>query len=134
MCAGLSGKEFVGDGPPGGRWRSGPGRLGQIAGRRIAGAIMRTARRGREGGELRDALRLRAAPRLSDRCLDRTRIAGAVFSAETKGDGAAAARILRPLFRRTGRLRAAVFVSPCPDELLRAMKLLGSAICDIFSA
>ncbi len=64
--------------------------LEPVAGRRITRAIVRVARRGRKGGELRHALRLRAAARVSDRRLDRARAQRAVFSQETKCDGISA--------------------------------------------
>ena len=82
--------------------------------------------------------RLRAFP---DRRLDRARLEAEIFSAKTKSDRDAAPRLLRNLFRRARRLRAAIPVSSCakrrrrvagrPRNEAAARKLLGQAMCDI---
>src|SRR5437588_13091410 len=88
----------------------------RAAGWGVARAALRAAGRGGKGRELRDALRLRTASRISDRCLDRTSAQAAVFSAEAKGHRARTPRILRLVFRQIRRLRAAVSVSSCAQE------------------
>src|SRR3954470_5258906 len=89
--------------------------MADAAGRGVEKSVMRIARGGRESGKLRDAFRVRTAPGLSGRRLDRARVAATIFPAETKGNGATAPRILRQLFRRARRLRPAVSLSPRPQ-------------------
>src|SRR5437016_7890752 len=75
---------------------------------------VRTARCRGEDCKLRDALCIRAAPRIPNRRLDRASSETTLFAASKENDGAAATRILGNLLWRTRRIRAAVLVSPCP--------------------
>src|SRR6266566_3319138 len=76
---------------------------------------LRLSGRRREGRELRDALRLRASARFSDRCLDRARFEGEIFPREKKSPPTTVTRVLRIVFREIRRLCAAVSVSSCPE-------------------
>src|ERR1043166_8963188 len=95
MRAGVSREEFAGDGPAGQQRHSRSRSMADVAGRGIKVSPVRIAGGRRESGQLRDALRLRTAPGVSSRCLDRTRFAATIFPAETKGHGATTPRILR---------------------------------------
>src|SRR4029077_1343104 len=77
------------------------------------------ARRGSENRKLRDALCIRAAPRIPNRRLDRARFEAELLAGSKENDSAAAARIFRNLFWGAWRVRAAVFVSSCKDGFAR---------------
>src|SRR6058998_258437 len=90
---------------------------------------MRIARCGSEDCKLRDALCIRAAPRIPDRRLDRASSETTLFAAPKENDGAAAVRILGNLLWRTRRIRAAVLVSPCPRrEIIDIQRFLDFAL------
>ena len=74
--------------------------------------LLRAAGRRPEGGQLRDALRLRAVTRFPDRRLDRACLAAEIFSAPAQDDGTAVAGVHGEAFRRARRLCPAVSFSP----------------------
>ena len=78
---------------------------------RASRKALRIAGRRRESSQLRYAFCLRAAWRVPDRRLDRTRFEGEIFSAEKKSDAATIARTFRIVFRPARRIRAAISVS-----------------------
>src|SRR6266542_4437494 len=75
------------------------------------------ARCGNEGCQLCNALCLRTIAGISNRCLGRKGFETTVFSVEEKSHGTAAARIFGNIFWRTRRLRAAILISPCANDL-----------------
>src|SRR5438067_12873013 len=86
----------------------------EASGCRSSKKSVRAGRCGSEDCKLRDALCIRAAPRIPDRRLDRASSETTLFAASKENDGAAAVRILGNLLWPTRRIRAAVLVSPCP--------------------
>src|SRR5437867_8301412 len=78
----------------------------------VEGCIVCFAWRRSEDCKLRDALCIRAAPRIPDRRLDRASSETTLFAASKENDSAAAASISRKLFWETRGLRTAILVSP----------------------
>src|SRR5438552_18883722 len=92
---------------------------------------VRAARCGSEDCKLRDALCIRAAPRIPDRCVDGARFETAIFSAGSKIERVAAAWVFRNILWRTRWLRAAIFVSSCAGDVAKIRsieKFLGSTV------
>src|SRR6267143_2913362 len=92
-------------------------------GRAFEGCIVCFAWRGSEDRKLRNALCIRAAPRIPNRRLDRARFETEQFAASKENDSAGAARIFRNLFWGTWRIRAAVFVSSCARDIADIRKI-----------
>ncbi len=97
--------------------------------RLFAFATLRIARGRRESRQLRDAVCLRAAARVSDRCLDRARPEAKIFSAEAKGNAAAASRVLRDAISANTAAMPSNISFTTPARAAR--RLLGRVICDM---
>src|SRR6266487_6642331 len=89
------------------------------------GCIVCFARRGSEDRKLRDALCIRAAPRIPNRRLDRARFEAELLAESKENDSAAATRIFRNVFWETRRIRAAVFVSSCARDIANLRSVEG---------
>src|SRR5262249_32518992 len=86
---------------------------------------VRTARRGSKDCQLCNAVCLRAPTSIPDRRVDRKGFETTIFSAEKKSHRAAASRVLRNIFWRTWRLRAAIPVSSCANGVAK-----GATACE----